>query len=407
MHLIEVLVGLLRRDNWRKIPSVDVILMCHDVDRAYDVDGLPYSQLLDPIRQQLEEQGIVCATVAHRFSRLTGRRAWGNPLSINRASLINVFANRAERVMGRKTADDGASQRSIRFWERLLARSGAKLVLLIGAPPEVCAAANRLEIRVVELLHGFGYVRIPWGYEKREDSFRPTDFVAFDSLSLRVFSDHFSIERVSLACRNNSPKLTIASDKEKMNGAIRVLVTLGWKEDMGSGLAEVQVCDVVPEQIKNAIFLSRESITWLVRPHPVMMRERRFLQHRKFLELFVISQSNCTSLQQSTNALDAVLEGVRCHVTMMSEAAYEASFRGIPTLFLSSALEAGRSREGTFKDLVDSGDAEIQPDFSGQQIVDWALRRAAVVRGKPVTTERPLASDVVVEIFHRAAVDKV
>ena len=160
MRLIEVLSGLKRRDSWRQLQSVDVILMCHDVDRAYDVDGLPYSQLLDPIRQQLEAHGIVCATIAHRYSVLTGKRAWGEPISINRASLINTIANRVEMVVRKKTADVAANRHSIRFWERLLTRSGAKGVLLIGAPPEVCIAARRSSVPVVELLHGFRHTSV-------------------------------------------------------------------------------------------------------------------------------------------------------------------------------------------------------------------------------------------------------
>jgi hypothetical protein len=366
VHLIDVLVGLLRRDNWRKILSVDVILMCHDVDRAYDVDGLPYSQLLDPIRQQLEEQGIVCATVAHRFSRFTGRRAWGNPLSINRASFINVLANRAEMVLGRKTADGGASQRSIRFWERLLARSAAKMVVLIGAPPEVCIAARRRSVPVVELLHGFRYTSIPWGYESRPTQSLPSHVFTLDEISLNTFS-LLEIRGCTVSLVQH-PALTSPTDRvpvgESEGGSAgretpsqrpTVLVALQWGYCTGEIYGGRFANGLFPDALIEVIERTEASIDWLFRLHPVQVRQAR--RYRKQIALVQRLQEhpNVLSMTYSQQPLSRILAETYCLLTPSSGTASEALAMGVPVVILDPDPSMRSELDVSYKNEISRG----------------------------------------------------
>lgn len=398
----EVTNGLRVSDSWRSIGDVDVLMLCHDVNRALGLDGKAYSQILDPIRERFENEGFKVATIAHRWSTLSGNKAFGSPVTYNRAAFTYILADRVRSISRLRGLGSRTFAGSEHFWFELLRTCDPRLIVLLGAPPEVCSAAKHLGKIVVEPLHGFGYRKVPWGYDDLPDEWLPSIFIAFDDLSYSTFCDVFGTDRVFRARRDNLPVELREATQGDFQVSINVLVTLGWKTETGNKLVDITPKEMVTPELVDAVQLSARSIRWYFRPHPVVMRSHAFRHHRRQLSEFLHGNDNCHSVEQSSGSLDALLEDVHCHVTMFSETAYEASFRGISTLFLSPALMPGGCLEGTFKDLVDSGHAEIQPDFTGQQIVDWIQRQASTRRQAPVITDHQRASDVVMDIFGRA-----
>lgn len=284
-----VLRGLLVRDTWRRIGHIDVLILCHDVDRALTIDGKAYSQLLDPVREELIEAGHAVGVVAHRFSVLTGDKAHGSPHSCNRANLVSTGANRLSRVLPWMRITDGVSERAIRFWEKVLRLTEAKAVLLIGAPPELCVAASRLGVPVVELMHGFRFGTLPLGYGERKAESLPSHLLALDDFTLDTLKqlrdrnvemsmvEHpssrlFEARKVKDSANKEFSKLA-SSFKNK---PIVVLVALQWAycsdEEFGGQFAN----GLFPETLIDCIKNTQDEVFWILRLHPVQVRMTRY-----------------------------------------------------------------------------------------------------------------------------------
>ena len=83
-------------DDTNNIPSVDVLLICHDADRGFEFNGKKYSQILDSINERLVAEGLSTITIASPFSQFFGDFAFGNVWAINgmmaRAYLIRKIS---------------------------------------------------------------------------------------------------------------------------------------------------------------------------------------------------------------------------------------------------------------------------------------------------------------------------
>lgn len=365
-RLTEIMRGVRRRDTWKQLQVVDGLVLLHDVDRSTVNRGLPASPLIDPVAADLGARGVRVATLAHPWSCLTGPDAWGSPFSWNRTYLRLRLIDRVwfvERA--------GRAERLQDFWGDLLASRSVSFVLVIGAPEELCEAARSRGIPVIELLHGFGYHRLPFGYGERSANSLPTDFVAFDDVSFTTFAEKFGSSHVVRSTRSVKDEPLSHAVSRPLSSDVTALVTLGWKKPDRGRLVDVSPGEVIPQDIVRAISRGASGIRWMLRPHPVMLRRRRYSRHLTQFRRFISTNPTCGQFDESTAGLDDLLRTVDCHVTMFSETAYQASSAGIKTLLLSPALTHGGELEGTFADLVERGDAQISPGMEADEIIDW------------------------------------
>lgn len=338
--------GLLVRDTWRRIGQVDVLILCHDVDRALTVDGKAYSQLLDPVREELIGAGHAVGVVAHRFSVLTGDKAHGSPHSCNRANLVSAVANRLARVVPWMPRVDGMSARAIRFSEKLLLLTEAKVVLLIGAPPELCIAGHRRGVPVVELLHGFRYDQIPWGYDERNAPALPSHILALDDRSLQTFRSLSDRGVQSLRVRHPSLGLPSAgkvvsrtngedpliSESQCRSRKTTVMVALQWGYCDGENNGGQFPNGLFPDLLADFVEKNGREIDWIFRLHPVQVRSRK---HRSQVAMISKLQEmpNVWDFEASQAALSILLPKVDLLLTPSSGTASEALTMGVRVVF--------------------------------------------------------------------------
>lgn len=405
---LALIQSLSQPDDWREIENADCLLICHDGDRSIDRNGLAFSTLIDPVGDSLERGGFRVATIAHPWSVLLGDKAHRNPKSCNRASARYLVAQRAIRRLpnlGRRIAPASGEK----FWARVMQVTGARAIVLIGAPTEICRAAGRLGVPVIELLHGFGYRSLPWGYGSRPKDSLPSHFIAFDEVSFNSFVTAFGEDSTFRAIRPDSvtsaSHVSTLAKHDPPPGQKAALVTLGWQNHENGRFIDFAPTEVIPAVVRIAIEGGNPGVRWFLRPHPVMMRRSPYSRHLHHLRNFIDSHSNCAAIEESTVDLTHLLKKVDSHITMFSEATYEASFAGVPTLLLSKSLGPDGGLHGNFSDLVQSGLAEIAPDIHAEDLVDWVLNCS------PLSSESmdgPIlcsVDDIVLKIFHQYSIE--
>lgn len=403
----EVLRGIARRDTWTEIEQVDCLLFCHDVDRGFEENGVLSSILIDPVGDSLEWAGYKVSTIAHPWSRLVGDKSYRSPKSCNRGIFRSRLSERIKRLL-RPSGIGTTSSASEGFWTRMLGDSGARSILLIGCPPELCRAANRLGLPVIELLHGFGYRSLPWGYEARPRDSLPSHFVAFDDVSFETFVKSFGNNCVFRSIRPDS----LPSTSHALTRAIfeppryrkEALVTLGWQNHEGGRFVDFAPTEVVPTRVRMAIEGGDTRVRWYLRPHPVMMRSPSYSRHMRHLRSFVESNSTCATIEESTIELAQLLREVDCHITMFSEATYEAAFAGVPSLLLSRSLDPGGELHGNFSDLIHEGLAEIASDIHAHELVKWILNCSPRTTKSADSSTLHSIDDVIQKILHQHSI---
>lgn len=363
--------------------SCDALMLCHDVDRGSELDGKFYSQLIDPVRMQLIQQGYSVSVMSHPYSAVQKGKIFGQTYSMNRKYFLMKSLEKIIRKSS-KSRETFEESNEFQFWVELLRSLNCRFIVLIGAPPALCLAASKLKILVVEIFHGFGYHRIPWGYENRKLNELPTHFISFDMTSLKTFQSHFgSVPKTFIASRPNlENELGLAqyeSSKTKESSApwgqkVTVLVSLGWMEFVNGKMLEISKSRIWPKVIDEIQGSAEIDIQWVIRPHPVMLREKRFGKHISELERRISMMDNCYSIKEATASLPSLLEQIDVHLTSFSEIAFETALAGVPTLFLSDEVGENGQLSGRFDELFSSGLAEVS-DGQIATMVTW-LRNA-------------------------------
>jgi hypothetical protein len=241
--------------------------------------------------------------------------------------------------------------------------------VLIGAPPALCTAASELGLSVVELFHGYGYHQIPWGYDRRETKELPTHFISFDLTSLKTFQDFFdSNPKTYFSCRPNvdhdvglTQHSTFDTEQSHIGYGRRVsvLLSMGWMEFINGELLEISKDRIWPKIIDEIQEIAGDEVQWYIRPHPMMLRDKKFRKHIEEIRLKISSMDNCCSIEESTISLPYLLEKIDVHLTFFSEIAFEAASAGVPTLFLSDQVGEQGELHGRFIELFKSGLAQV------------------------------------------------
>ena len=380
------------------------MMLCHDVDRGIELDGKFYSQLIDPVRMQLIQQGYSVNVMSHPYSAVQKGKIFGQTYSMNR----KYFLMKAlEKIIRKLFKNRGNSEESkeFQFWVELLRSLDCKFVVLIGAPPALCLAASKLKILVVEIFHGYGYHRIPWGYENRKLNELPTHFISFDMTSLKTFQSHFgSVPKTFIASRPNlENELGLAryeTSKTKESFApsdpkVTVLLSLGWMEFVNGKMLEISKSKIWPKVIDEIQCSAEIEIQWVIRPHPVMLREKRFRKHISEIERRISLMDNCCSIEKATASLPSLLEQIDVHLTSFSEIAFETALAGVPTLFLSDEVGENGQLSGRFDELFSSGLAEVSDGQIGT-VVTW-LRNTKRSPSSLKSQNSPSVMDVLTE----------
>jgi hypothetical protein len=237
-------------------------------------------------------------------------------------------------------------------------------------------------------LHGIGYTRIPWNWDKEEAERLPTGVLSLDDVSTQTFLKlndkgvgvrqipHPWLKRyLDAALTEQLPDewrqipLWLRSDRQN------VMVSLVWGYDGEHGeyseYAGILANGLMHEELVRAIELTRDSVFWLLRLHPVQLRMEKYNHHRVFLEELASRTGNCEWRQASTLPLPLLLTQCHGHITMSSMTTYEAAMLAVPSLLLCPTLQPGAINAALFENLRMSGYAELG-ELSADAIQQWS-----------------------------------
>lgn len=376
----EMLLSLRVPDSCRNLGPCDLLLCCRDVDCAETVEGRSYSKLIDSVADDLQERGWGCRRFALPFSELVDGKAWGCPVSANRRLFFGAIVEKLffeTFSLFQSLPGDKAAARALSFQERvyrkILETAKPRGIVAIGAPRALCRAARKVKVPVVELLHGYGYAQVPWGWDREARDNLPNAIWALDRVSARTFScledkglrvthipDPWRSRFEDAAKRRRLPPEWARRPDWLPVERRMILYSLQWGYDGDyRPFDHIVPNGILPDAVIRAVELTRDSVYWLFRMHPVQMRSWRYASHRRFMDRLCSRFSHCEWQRPSRHVLPALLPHCDGHMSMTSTTTYDAALAGVPSLLLCPTIERGGINEGLFEDLRSSGLAEF------------------------------------------------
>lgn len=386
-------------DSFREMPACDVVVCCSDCDRTDVLDGLAYARMADGLVEALEARGVAVRSLALPYALLAGRATWAGAYTANRYFFASSVIARLRRLFRRPSLLEAKAQD---FYARLLARTGARSLVGIGLPVAAIRAARAANIRSVEILHGYGYSSVPWGWDTAAPHDLPDMVLAFDAVSATTFGQLRS-QGLTVRTIDNYwyRKFLDPEEFRRLPQAWRdmswlprcrkvVLVSLSWGYDGDHGgytyFAGVLQNGLFPNELADAIGLAGDAYHWVFRLHPVQLSGPRFAYYKNLLDRLCRTYENCEWERGSHAALPALLSRCDAHISMVSMTAYDAAFLGVRSLMLCPTLKAGGPYELMFKDLEAQG-LLTRGDFDARKIRAWLQTVTKAPRALPVQAD--------------------
>ena len=369
-------------DDFKNIQVCDVLLFCHDVDRAINLNGRAYSPLLDSVREDFESRGLLCISVAHFGSSLTGKKGYGEPVSFNRAYILYIFKRKVVNLLGMT-----ARFRNDPFMY-ILEKTGAQLVITIGSPAELASATKAKGVFHVELLHGIGYSFLPWGWGKLSSVYLPQGILSLDKISTKSFTP-LEAKGVEIHTIPNPFLKRFTSDKLYSQPAewhinlksfkdytrhILISLTWGYAGDHGAhtqfanilsnGLFFDEIGDLVTEEI---------NIFWHFRFHPVQLRLKRYQKLLDFMDDFVLVHPNSEWKEASRIPFPSIAMHCDGNISMSSASCYDAAAMGVPSLILCPNIQKGGIHQHWYIDLENEGYV-TKAEVNKEMLRNWVLQ---------------------------------
>lgn len=337
----------------------DVILICSDEDRGDEREGKAYSKIIDSLQDDLRNKAYKVSQIAHLGSNMTGKKAWGNPLSINHIVYLS------ELIDDKFKMDNSFVEK---VYKSVFSILKPRLVLAIGATDIQCSTIKNMGIPIVEVLHGLGYHRINWGLDTKEEKYLPSHILSFDTKSTKTFSPlqkrgvniieskhpwYKRFQKNEVGVIQSFPGWIREASFIPTNKKI-VLISLTWgyvgEKEMFKNILED---GLMPNDLKKVIKNTKDEIFYCIRRHPVQVRNKKYEYQVKYLDDFVIEHPNCEWRKSTNYPLISILKHCDAHITMISMTAYDAALFGIKSLLLCPTLHGINSDK--FTDLINDG----------------------------------------------------
>lgn len=362
------------KDSKRAIQKCDVLLLCHDDDRGLSLEGKAYSPILDSFKENLESQGYKTLTVAHPWSKLVGKKGFGNPIAVNRSYLFAVIAERIFKFDSVK-----------RLYKDIFTRAKPQWIVTIGCTDELCMAAHELGIKHSELLHGIGYSPLPWGWGDKDRLCLPQEILSLDDVSTATFkpleAQGVKIRQIEhpFLGRFSSERIESLPEEWKVNTdrifGKEILVSLQWGYAEGidclGKLKGILPNGLIPEELINVIARTQNEVLWRFRFHPVQIRNmEKYKKHFSLVKSLVERFPNCEWEESTFKPASSVVSRCDGHITMMSMVSYEAAYMGVPSLTLCPTLLVGGVSQNSFSDLVEKGYL-VKGVIQEEYILNW------------------------------------
>lgn len=351
---IKKLTFLLKKDTSNHIKPCDILFICQDVDRSITLEGKAFSPILDSIVQDLQKRGYLCSSFSLPFAKYVGEKGFNNPLNANRSFLIYSILKRL-----------GLPMTTFRLYDKVIKQSRAKLVLTIGSTANIARAVKNNNAYHIEVLHGMGYTRIEWGWDKLNSNELPHEIIALDKTSMSGFQNleskgvkinYLPHPFLRKFLRKEVPQEWIMTKPSQYKKQIIITLQWGYAGDHGtynelSGILNNGLYYPVIEELIE----KWKDILWRFRLHPVQFHNTSNRSKVIKIEELCKRYKNTEWKESTTFPLPSILSQCNGHITMSSMSSYEASKFNIPTLALCPTLKPGGIHSRQFEDLVNDG----------------------------------------------------
>lgn len=359
-----MLISLDFLNQHKRLDICDVILFCDDTDRSISLCGKAYSPLLDSIREDFEARGLTCNSIAHFGSYLTGKKGYGEPISINHAYIWFRLRKKILNLFGLATRFENNP------YVNILEKTKAKLVLTIGFPAELASAAKFKGVIHVELLHGIGFPFIPWNWDKLSSHYLPHGILSLDKISTKTFEplkekgieireipNPFLKRFIPISINFQPAEWSVKlNNLREYKSSILVSLTWGYSGDHGpntefanivpNGLFFDEISDLVSEE---------PNIFWHFRFHPVQLRMKRYKKLLDFMDNFVLLHQNSEWVEATRVPFPVIAMHCAGNISLSSMSCYDAASMGVPSLMLCPTVNKGGSYQDYFIDLENEG----------------------------------------------------
>jgi hypothetical protein len=381
---------IFEKDTIRELTKCDGLLICHDDDRGDYKFGLPYSKYLDSVFEDLNSKGYLCKQFAPPLSFYIGKKAWAEPYSGNRTFIIVYVIGKIKNIfnliLNRNLLPSNFAHHFI--YRKALEKSRPSFIIVIGASAALCKAANTLNIPVLELLHGMGYDRIYWGWDKAPVENLPTHILSTDATSTKTFSPLTSkgIKIIEIphpwykrfikeAVKCNLDNKWLEKPKILPSNKKIILVSISWGYDGDHSPIDYFYQDILPNGLLplgliKVIMQTQNDVFWCLRRHPVQVYNDKYDKQITFLNSITREYQNCEWSESTSSTLISLLSHCDGHITMNSMTSYDAACMGVKSLLLCPTLKVGRENQYLFNDLVKDGYSE-KGNFDEDSIAKW------------------------------------
>ncbi len=394
LYFLVLFKYLLSINELKRAKPTSILLICHDVDRAFLWEGVRYAQLLDSINDRLMNLGLDTISVSSPFSKKSGIN-YKNPININGLMARALLLNKLRAIFLKRRQVDNSV---VRAWTVLLDRISPQIIIGIQPSAELCIAAKSKNIWIADLQHGIlsdeGYYGRAYR-EKFDQAGWPSCILCWNHASLNWVKDNIGgLVHASVignpwiirfvSCLEDD-KLVLSTSTHLIpnsRGRLKLLVTPQW----GVQFEQYRPTGL-PIGLLDFIKQSGQAYDWWIRIHPVMLnnggRESAFGTLRKEFSGYTnVFWEHSTELP-----LPQILAQVDLHVTLSSAVTIEAGWFGIPTALLGDNISDLMIWLGS---EIENGSAEIVK-ADHDSIARWIGRCLALGKGEsrviPMPTE--------------------
>jgi hypothetical protein len=335
----------------------DVLIVCSDLDRSFISEGLFYSPILDSVNEVLCKNNLKTVSVNYPLSNLNTSKIFGNGISVNgtisRAIILNKIFRNGDFV--------------VNAWKKILKDIDPKIIMGILPLPELCIAANKLNIQVIDLQHGVisdeGYYG--QSYRKMYDNIGwPNWILCWDKKSYDWVKKNINQVKTKIIGNIWVSRFLFFDAKDEMINNIvsnnkienylnrkNILVTLQWDRDNMNRKKNYGLSDELIDTIFND-----STRNWMIRFHPIQIKT---IGKDKLFNHMTILFKKCKNVfwkDVSNFPLPLILKLSDLHITSFSAVTIEASFFGIKTGLLYEKIDLLHEY---FSNEINNGYAEI------------------------------------------------
>lgn len=377
LQLVHACVCLKNDSFLKSIPKCDILIVCHEGDRAALKQGLKYSQLSDSLGDFLEAKGANIGSVTVGLAGCSPNQLYRNPLALNRYMIFYSML----RSFGFKSY---AHSVLARVFEKIIQYSGCKTIITQQSWRGVVCAARKSNIPIYLLIHGIGYPEPDRGHKGEEPFDFPDFYLSLDEITSNSLSTLVPAQRIVQTVHPwlrqfESEKDTGCSDWNLKSSLIKgiesykkvTLLTLQYGYDGEFPVFNGIISNgIVHEEVMSAIVETETEVAWLVRLHPRQQAKKQYESHRDFVRNMEEKYPNVFFSGVSQAPLPALLRVVDNHVTMISMSCYEAAWCNVPSLVLCPTTFPGEKHEKYFNDLEVAG-VVVKGNLEAKEITQW------------------------------------